>query len=389
MNRNVLVAAINAIGLLNPDRAPGQENDPNSLLNKALAELDDFYGKKLGRGRELIQSHVPPAVAKLLGRGTSDRRQTYKELYKKELKLTTGGRKRSNDIYRGAAIALGQLAEPKEVEYSKALLNYFHKGKDEQARYFALMSLGQIGGEANRTELLKVLAKGKKTLEMPWAALSLGVMCFNTFEADSTARVDTMIGDAIMKQFRRGGDPRARSAFAIAMGLARYRDGAPELVKELIDKKHQDEFAGYLCIGLALMDYKNAKSQIHEICRNAVRRNRLLQQAAVALGKLGDRSVTDTLTEMLREESAGNLAKLSALAGALGFIGDRRTIKPLVDMLFNEKLTELSRAFAAVALGGVADKEPLPWNSKIACNLNYRAVTETLTGAGTGVLDIL
>ncbi len=388
MNRNLVVAAVNAIGLLNPDRTPAQESDANSVLNKALLELDTFYTAKVGRGRELMQSHVPPTVAKLLGRGIGGRRQAYKDAYLKDLK-GAANRKRCNDIYRGIVVALGQMAEPTEKEISAALLNYHQKGKDEQARYFALMSLGQIGGEVNRTALLKVLAKGKKALERPWAALSLGVMCFNTFESDPGARVDTLIGDALLKQFKEVKTPQSRSAFAIAMGLARCQEAAPVLVKELIDKKHQEEFAGYLCIGLALMDYKNAKSQIHEICRNAVRRNRLFQQAAVALGKLGDHSVTDTLTQMLRSESAGNLAKLSALAGALGFIGDRRTIKPLVELLFNEDLTELSRAFAAVALGGVADKEPLPWNSKIGCNMNYRAVTETLTGSGTGVLDIL
>ncbi len=388
MDRNILVAAVNTIGLLNPDRQ--KEGDPNSVLNKALDELDHFYAKKLGRGRELIQSHVPPAVSKLLGRGREGRRVAYKNLYRKEL---TSGKKRSNDVYRASAIGLGQLALPREQDakegiYSKALLDYFKKGKDQQARYYALMSLGQIGGNTNSFELLKVLSKGKKALERPWAALALGVMCFHKFEADESASAETTIGDAMLKQFRGVKTPQSRSAFAIALGLARYHDAASDLVSTLLLKKHQDEFAGYLCIGLALMDYKKAKPQIHEICRMAVRRPVLLQQAAVALGKLGDRSVTDTLTNMLSQEST-NLAKLSAIAGALGFIGDRRTIKPLVKMLFNEDLGDLSRAFAAVALGGVADKEPLPWNSKIARNMNYRAVVETLTGAGTGVLDIL
>ena len=58
-------------------------------------------------------------------------------------------------------------------------------------------------------------------------------------------------------------------------------------------------------------------------------------------------------------------------------------------MLFDESLTELSRAFAAVALGGVADKESLPWNSKIGQNMNYRAAVETLTDRQAGILDIL
>ena len=58
-------------------------------------------------------------------------------------------------------------------------------------------------------------------------------------------------------------------------------------------------------------------------------------------------------------------------------------------MLFDQSLTDLSRAFAAVALGGVADKEPLRWNSKISVNMNYRAAVETLTNGSSGILDIL
>ena len=71
--------------------------------------------------------------------------------------------------------------------------------------------------------------------------------------------------------------------------------------------------------------------------------------------------------------------------------GDHRSIDPLVTMLQNDGLTERARGFAAVALGIVADKEDLPWNSKIGVDLNYRASTSTLTdqSSGTGILDIL
>ena len=81
---------------------------------------------------------------------------------------------------------------------------------------------------------------------------------------------------------------------------------------------------------------------------------------------------------------------LSAVAKALGFIGDRRSVRPLLKLLEDRGAQDLPRAFAAVALGLIGDKEPLPWNSKIAVDLNYRASAETLTSfAGTGVLDIL
>ena len=81
--------------------------------------------------------------------------------------------------------------------------------------------------------------------------------------------------------------------------------------------------------------------------------------------------------------------KLSAIAQAIGFIGDARTIAPLKKLLFDDKLGELSRAFAAVALGGIADKEDLPWNSKIGEGINYRAAVETLTNGQAGILDLL
>ena len=59
-------------------------------------------------------------------------------------------------------------------------------------------------------------------------------------------------------------------------------------------------------------------------------------------------------------------------------------------MLENGELSKSARGFAAVALGIIADREPLPWNSKIAVNLNYTAATVTLNDtSGTGILNIL
>ena len=57
-------------------------------------------------------------------------------------------------------------------------------------------------------------------------------------------------------------------------------------------------------------------------------------------------------------------------------------------MLGDKSLTPLTRAFAAVALGSVCDKQALPWNSSLAALANYRAAVETLTDGGCGILDI-
>jgi len=388
-NRNLQVAAIHAISILNL-RGDNPGPKQQQLTKDALATLERFYDVKAGRGHDLIKCHVLPAAAKLLGRGDSPTHEHFKGRF---LDALTSTKKRGNDIYRSAAIALGKMALPEEESksdgrYAAALLAYFQGGRDQQARFFSLMALGHIGGNANRNRLRTVLRKGRKSLDRPWAALSLGVLRHFAQLGNPNARPDTAVGEELLAQFHKIKDPQARAALAVALGLSRYQTAAPVLQAALKKHARNGEFAGYLCMGLALMDHKGSRTQIHDVVRNAIRRPRLLQQAAVSLGKLGDRSVTQTLLEKMATKEP-NLAKLSAIATALGFIGDRRTIRPLRKMLFNDDLTPLSRAFAAVALGGVADKESLPWRTKLSRDMNYRAAVETLTQSGTGVLDIL
>jgi HEAT repeat protein len=88
-------------------------------------------------------------------------------------------------------------------------------------------------------------------------------------------------------------------------------------------------------------------------------------------------------------KDAESAAVLAAIAVAIGRIGDRRAIEPLVGMTRDADLTKLARAFVAAALGGVGDKDPLPWNVPLSVDCNYAASVDTLTNGSTGVLDIL
>jgi HEAT repeat protein len=382
-DRNIRVAAIQAISLLNP----GQASDAGvRLLDDALGILTRFYDRKLGRGEELLQSHVPTAIAKLLGRGRTPLHKRHKVRFVAALDPR---KRRSNDIQRSAALALGQMSLATESEYSRALLNYYHRGRDTQARNFSLIALAQIGGNENRIALLKELAQGSKAIEKPWAALALGVLSWELRKQDGERAALDTVGHALLNEFEKARTPYAKSAMAVALGLTGHREAGRALRNELARKKHQGEYAGFLCIGMSLMPYKKARQDILAIVRSSVHRPDLMRQAATALGKMGDRNVTRVLLEMLQDKGEVNLAKMAAIAGALSFIGDRTTVAPLREMLFDTQLTPLTRAFAAVALGGVADQSSLPWNYKIACNLNYRAAVETLTQSGTGVLDIL
>jgi hypothetical protein len=387
VSRNIKIAAINGLRLMHTQP---QDEKQKKLLDDCIDTLWSYYSKDLGQGEQQIQSHVPPAIATLLGRG-GDTTGKFKDVLAGEL---SNDKKRATTIYQSAALALGQLVQSKEEnskdeKYSKVLQKYYEDGKEPQARYFALMSLGLIGGEDNKAFLLKALDKGKKAIEKPWAAMALGVQAFHRNQAlGANATPDRTLADALRNELKTNSTPGTIAAMAIALGLSRSVDAETDLVELLQKFKSQDEVAGYLSIGLALMGATKAIEDIKVIVKNSVRRPDLLKQAAIALGKLGDKEVTTLLQTILAEDDQ-NLAKLSAVASALAFIGDRRSIEPLKKMLFDESLTPLSRAFAAVALGGVADKEDLPWNSKIGVGLNYRASVETLTNRQSGILDIL
>jgi hypothetical protein len=126
---------------------------------------------------------------------------------------------------------------------------------------------------------------------------------------------------------------------------------------------------------------------IGEVLERSLRRPFLLQQCAVALGCLGDKHANDKLIAMLQKGDSA--AVLSAIAIGIGRIGDRRAIDALVELMGDKDLTKLARAFVAAALGGVGDKDPMPWNVPFSVDCNFLTEIDTLSNGSTGVLDIL
>jgi hypothetical protein len=395
-NRNLKVAAIGGMSILNIGSGSDAEK---ALLDEVLAALETYYMKPLGSGEQLIQAHCANAIAKLIGR-EHPKADHYKDLFAADLQDKGKTKRMSNDIPRSCVQALGMLVRPwddkdeksnPDVKYSKLLLETWRTHKDLQTKNFALLALGQIGGAKNKEALLKEFDEGNTDQQKPWAALALGVYSFNRYEEQKKSgnvEPEEFIGKTLAATLKDAKNVSLTGALAIALGLNQHKDAADEMRRRMLDNIAKEEMAGYLCIGLALMNDTASIEDINRVVKESIRRPPLLQQAAVALGKLGDKRVAETLQGLLTDGEP-NLAKLSAIASALGFIGDARTVEPLKAMLFNDKLGELSRAFAAVALGGVADKEMLPWNSKIGVNINYRAAVEVLTNSRSGILDIL
>jgi len=295
-------------------------------------------------------------------------------------------------------LALGMIGDAGKDKLNedirKSLIRYSADG-DQQSSNFCMIALAQVGGrgrgddfEKGRQEarnfILTSLTKGKNHLK-PWAGIAVGVLereLINDGLVPSDGAKSTL-RDA----FKDAQQPDRLGAYSIGLGIAKDAE-AKKLVLDKMKETSEINAKGYMCISLGLMDARDYKKDLQDVVTDSTYKPDLLKQAAIGLGLLGDKELVPVLTKALGE--AKSQASEAALASALGFIGDSRSIDPLIAMLKKkEGITDTARGFAAVALGIVADKELLPWNSKISTNINYRATTTTLTGEGaTGILDI-
>ncbi len=396
-NRDLAVAAIKAIGVLHIDDSDAAGS---KMLGEAVTALEQFYLRRIGAGQQLISAHCPTEIARLLGR---DHRQAahYKELFASDLQQSGTAARSSHDIARSCALALGQLAAAYENRddkdnpdnpYSRLLLDTYLTHHDQQTRYFSILALGQIGGALNRINLLKEFDKADRVEQKAWVALSLGISAATDRETRVRAgnldpEPDRLIGSTLASALAEHKDPDLMAALAISLGLARATDVAPAMVSLLNANVAKEGLASSLCIGLALMQDHRATPHIWMAMDRATRRPELFAQAASALARLGDKNIGERLVQSLPEQQQ-NLAMLAATTRSLQFVGDAHCVTPLTKMLLDQRLSELARSFAAVALGGIAARESLPWNSKLGEDCNYRATVDTLTNRSTGVLDI-
>jgi HEAT repeat protein len=385
-SRDLRVGLVHGLGLLAPARSVHAGGD-KLLVWQVVGELWKFHQRDLGKGNQLVQAHAPIAIARLLGRGVTPEH----ERAKTQLVADLSDADRSHHVRQSAALALGTLCLPREVcaadgDRSAALQRCYQRATDQLTRSFAVIALGRIGGADNRSALLSLHSGANKVIEKPWTALALGLIARESARQDGGA-VDREVGELLLSDLRSIENDDAQSAFALAIGLCGHREAAPVLLELLRDSGRKDTLAGYLAVALAMLGHAEARDDLMRLMEDSLRRPFVLQQCALALGRLGDARTVPTLLGMLGQTQS--TATLSAVAMALSTIKDRRSIDPLIAALRDSERTWLARAFAAAALGGVGDKDELPWNAAIARDMNYAAAVDTLTNGSTGVLDIL
>ncbi|MEM7308865.1 MAG: hypothetical protein AAF682_19440 [Planctomycetota bacterium] len=402
--RDVKVACLVSLGLVPLDQIhPGEggtEGESAAAHECRTGQLDFLLGYMQDEDNHyLVRAHAPAALARLIEGLPAEEHGAYKkEIAEDLLKRIEKRSKEPREVVMSCVLALGQIgdrdSDKLDGEIRDALIASTKDQSDQQARNFSLVALAQVGGRLGESEapkkddvskhLMQTLARGKNSLQ-PWAGMSIGVFGRMLTDAGQPAPTDATSALRIALEDEKSADKVG--AYAIGAGIVGDLDSTETLLAKL-DRIKEDEARGYLTVALGLMNAREAIEPIQKIISESKYRPDLLKQAAIALGLLGDKELVPELIDML--ENAKGLATQAALASALGSIGDSRSIDPLVTMLESKDLTDSARGFAAVALGIVADKEPLPWNSKIAIDLNYRASTPTLNDQnGTGILNIL
>jgi len=408
--RDLKVAALTSLGLIpidagtGPRAALGEELVEDSAYHASTREtqmrflLDTF--KDTRNEHYLVRAHAPRALALLAPEDDSGLRI---ELIDALVEAVRPRSKERSEVIQSAVLAMGQLgdcdADKHDVKLRQALRARVKASGEPQARRFAIVALGQVGGRPGtnqpdkgygeiKKDLLTYLARSGDGMSQlnSWIGIALGVMqrarvtnTGNLPDRDVALALRTALIDC-----RR---PMDVGAYCLGVGIAKDEE-AKEAVLDKLMSISDDEARGYAAVALGLMEAGEAIAPIREIVKESKYRPGLLKQAAIALGLLGDKDLVDELVEMLA--NAKGLETQAAISSALGFIGDSHSVKPLIGMLQDQTITGSARGFAAVALGIVAGKEPLPWNAKISIDINYRASTTTLTGGGgTGILDIL
>tara|TARA_R110002020_G_scaffold8063_4_gene33130 strand:+ start:4274 stop:6304 length:2031 start_codon:yes stop_codon:yes gene_type:complete len=388
--KDVKIAAVVSLGLLNLDT--------EARVEQVRFLLDYFKNE---RNNHLVRAHIPEALSFSIANANEEEYALYKEVICNEFlsRLTyTSSEKR--EVQQSCVIGLGLLGDADNDEIDKKIRKALFKipvnVSDQQTRSFTLIALATLGskqgtgpdGLAGTGEVQKYLItqvqKGK-SFAKPWAYISLGVLSNRLREAQLP--VPDIISKVLLDGVESEKSPNRVGAACIATGLAGVFDVEGLLLKKL-SKTSDGPTKGYICVGLGLLNEREAIEPIKEIIGKSKFRPALLQQAAISLGLMGDFSLVPDLVMMLKESRS--TATQASIVMSLAFIGDSRSVDPLVELLNDDTHTERARGFAAVALGMVADRMLLPWNSSLSCDLNYRASTPTLNALeGTGILNIL
>ena len=399
---DVRVACLLSMGLVplpsNPEWAP---RDDGYVLASNCLEAQIAWARVVLDAEDwsaLDRAHAPTTMARLAAAGGSG--EVREAVARVLIDYLGPHAKAPREVEQSCAQGLGFLGDGDEDELDRdireTLFAVPRNVSDRQARAFALISLAQVasrpgGGEGDplagatevRKHLARELARGKSFIR-PWAAMAAGVL--ERGLADAGVITSTELAEATRAELAAARSPENVGALCISLGLQGDPQAIPLLI-EVVAESSEPQSRGFAMIALGLLEANEGIEVIQSTLEDSKYRAELVRDAALGLGLMRNPKVTASLVDMLRDSKS--LTTWGGVCYSLGQLGDANAADPLLELALDTSRPAIARGLAAEALGGIADREDLPWNTALSVGTNYRANPSTLSDPDVvGVLDL-
>ena len=350
------IAAVHALGLYGPEFVEDiQKAKTADGKNSGLDQLEHL-AKKSSRG-EAIRTQAVTALGRL------------RAGLKTVKKLSTN---KSLNVRWSAILALANYAgdEKEAADAAKQLTGSAYKG-DQQTKNFCILAAGDLAGRLDpnsksRADILDWLNDKKKRLggndnyERACAAIALGVANDQT----AVPAIADLLGSTTI-------DDYAAGACAVALGLLKAAEHADLVVNRVVKGKFKPDAKGYGLVGLALMGDTTRVDEIIAASRGSKQRE-IERQAPLAIGVLGDRHHTRTLTNYFKSKfKTKEQVPVSNAVFGLAWIQDSSSVDALVSLADTGAEPEI-RGMATIALGYIGSPSRISELTRCFANAAYR-----------------
>lgn len=271
-------------------------------------------------------------------------------------------RHKDSEIRRSAAIALGRLAESGDQSIYAALFRALERDSDPVTRQFAAISLGQSGDDGVKAELRK-LFDDVRQIDQSFVALALALAH------------DQEAAPMLRKALAKAKAESDRGGYCIALALLGDTESAP-LIRAQLEANGRVWLQGYAAIALGLLRHEESADDLHELLDDTNDPG-LRVNLAVGLGLMADPRAKVYLLETL--EGDGSMYERGSAAMSLAVLRINSAAPNLEAVYRDEKAPDLTRAFAVVALGILADPSPTPKLSRFSIDNNYSTTIDPLS----------
>jgi HEAT repeat protein len=328
-----------------------------------LPGYDDFLWQVAMGGRGFEGAEQGLAVTALGRRRARDYKEPlFRMLYERDW---------DKQVTRSVPIALGLMLKPEDTDDLKRLARFIRDQRsDTIAQSFAVMALGQVGGDTAVELLREILSDrvfGDKE-DCAFVYLALG-LCGKRSKA---AR------ETLLAEYGKADNDTEQSVLALACGIGRVAEAVPITIEALDNPRKRDtsglgargRFAGWASLALGFHGDPRGLDPVRRVF-GSNNEGVVREQSAIAISLLQRSAAVPELLAILKD--AGTLQSKAAVVAALGVLPEPQpdAVDGLISVYKDDSMPNDVRGMAISALGALADPRSIPVSALLSRNYNY------------------